>query len=131
MEFISATGSSVDLDETYTRSYISALRRLSEEFGLRDDLSVMSVAQNRDIFLVSKQDEDAEKDWEEIRTVLDEAVEGFNAMRTAEGERLSSDIRQKIAAIKAIASEIAADSAQEVAAYREKIYQRIRSMLGI
>ena len=101
-----------------------------EEFGLRDDLSVMSVAQNRDIFLVSKQDEDAEKDWEEVRSVLDEAVEGFNAMRTAEGDRLSSDIRQKIAAIKAIASEIAAYSEQEVAAYREKIYQRIRSMLG-
>ncbi|MBO4219639.1 MAG: YicC family protein [Clostridia bacterium] len=130
VEFISATGSSVGLDETYTRSYIAALKRLSEEFGLRDDISVMSVAQNRDIFLVSKQDEDAEKDWEEIRSVLDEAVEGFNAMRTAEGDRLSSDIRQKIAAIKAIASEIAADSEQEVAAYREKIYQRIRSMLG-
>ena len=96
VEQTASSGVTVDLDVSYTESYIAALRRLKDEFGLSDDISVMSVAQNRDIFAVQKPEEDAEKDWNDIKTVLDLALKEYNAMKVAEGERLEKDIRGKM-----------------------------------
>ena len=130
VEQTASSGVTVDLDMAYTESYIAALRRLKDEFGLSDDISVMSVAQNRDIFAVQKPEEDAEKDWNDIKTVLDLALKEYNAMKAAEGERLEKDIRGKIEGIKVIVSEIEAASAEEISSYRAKMEQRIKNMLG-
>ena len=130
VEQTASSGVTVDLDVAYTESYISALRRLNEEFGLRDDISVMTVAQNRDIFSVQKPEEDAEKDWNDIKMVLDHALAEYNTMKIAEGERLEKDIRGKIEGIKVITGEISAASDEEIAAYRAKMEQRIKNMLG-
>ena len=44
----------VGLDSAYLESYISALHRLRDEFGLKDDISVMTVARNQEIFTYDK-----------------------------------------------------------------------------
>ena len=41
----------IALDEGFAEKYIGALRTLGEKFGLKDDISIMSVAQNKDIFI--------------------------------------------------------------------------------
>ena len=69
----SPTGS-VKLDASLAENYIEALRELRDKFSLVDDISVMSVAQNRDIFSYDKPEEDLEAEWESIRTTLDEAI---------------------------------------------------------
>ena len=45
---------SFDIDEGYATSYISALRSLGEKFGLKDDISIMNVARNSDVFIIKK-----------------------------------------------------------------------------
>ena len=54
IDILEDVGVSVELDRAYTASYIAALRRLSEEFDLPNDISTMRVASNRDIFAVKK-----------------------------------------------------------------------------
>ena len=58
------------VDEAYTKEYIAALRELEEKFGLRDDISVMRVAQNKDVFTTRREEEDVERDWEAFREAL-------------------------------------------------------------
>ena len=41
----------ISIDEGFAEKYIGALRTLGEKFGLADDISIMGVAQNRDIFI--------------------------------------------------------------------------------
>ncbi len=53
---VETLGLETRLDSACAASYIASLRRLRDEFGLADDISVMSVAQNRDIFSVHKPD---------------------------------------------------------------------------
>ena len=130
VEQTASSGVTVDLDAAYTESYVAALRRLRDEFGLTDDISVMTVAQNRDVFAVQKHEEDAEKDWADIKAVLDIALKEYNAMKEAEGERLLKDIKGKIEGIKEITAEIEAASDEEIASYRAKMEQRIKNMLG-
>ena len=54
IDILEEIGVSVELDTAYAKSYIDALRRLSEEFGLPNDITTMAVAANRDIFSVKK-----------------------------------------------------------------------------
>ena len=61
IEVLETEGIDIALDTAYAKGYIEALRRLRDEFGLADDISVMSVAQNKDVFIIKKPDEDIEK----------------------------------------------------------------------
>ena len=74
----SAPAGEVKLEASLAESYISALRELRDKFSLPDDISVMTVAQNRDIFSYDKPEEDLESEWEAIRGTLDEAIMGYS-----------------------------------------------------
>ena len=125
----SSDGITVALDRGYAESYISALRELRDEFSLRDDISVMGVAANRDLFTVVRPEEDSDKDWAELCPVLDEAIASFNAMRAAEGERLMQDLASKKANLVRLAAEIKQRSETDIAQYKAKLEARLRSTL--
>ena len=55
------------IDEGYAEAYITALRTLGERFDLKDDISMMRVAQNHDIFVIRKSDEDIEKERKKLK----------------------------------------------------------------
>lgn len=121
---------SIDIDEGYAASYIAALRRLGQRFDLRDDISVMSVARNGDIFVIRKSEEDTEKDWADLRAVLDEAIEKFLAARVREGDNICRDLRAKAQSIREKVDEIEKLSLTDTVSYREKLEARLREMLS-
>ena len=120
----------VGIDTAYLESYLAALRRLSGEFGLRDDISVMSVARNQDIFTFDKGEEDLEAEWQVFREVLDEAVAGYVAMRTEEGRKAEDDIKAKIELVRGYADEVERISREDTVGYRDKLEARIRTILA-
>lgn len=123
-------GTTVDIDSALAGSYIAALERLRDEFGLADDITVMTVAQNRDIFNIKKPKEDTEDDWQSIKQVLDEAIEAFLKVRETEGERLKTDILTKLAKIQGIAEKIGELSEADVNAYKIKFETRLKQILA-
>ena len=106
IENLLGSSSTVSVDLAYAESYISAVRSLAEAFGLRDDVSAMSVARNPDIFKTEKPDEDMEADWLLIKEALDEAILGFGAMRSAEGAKIEADIKGKIELVRDYADKV-------------------------
>ncbi len=121
---------SFTIDKSYAAAYIAALRELGDTFGLRDDISVMSVARASDIFVIQKSEEDTEKDWSDVRTVLDEAVAHFLAGREREGANIEADLCAKIDGIRGMTAQIASLSADDIASYREKLEARLREILS-
>lgn len=121
---------SVLLDEGYAAAYIAALHQLRDKFSLTDDISVMSVAQNRELFRAQKPEDDIEGDWQKILPVLDGAIDAFVAAREREGGRLHSDICKKIENIRSNTKKIAKMSESDIAGYRNKIEERIREILA-
>lgn len=121
---------SIAIDEGYTAAYVAALRELGKKFDLRDDVSVMGVARNPDVFITKKSEEDAEKDWADLRVVLDEAVDKFLAARVREGENICRDLLAKADSIKEKVGEIEHLSAADTETYREKLEARLRDMLS-
>ena len=120
----------ITADEGYLQGYLEALYTLRDKYGLRDDISVMSVARNHDIFQIKKPEEDIEHDWERVLTVLAKATDTFLAVREREGERLAKDLRSKMQNIKGAVDRIEKLSEADVSTYRERLAERIREALG-
>ena len=120
----------VSLDVDYARAYIEALYRLRDEFSLADDISVMKVAQNRDVFSFEKEEEDADADWEQILRALETATAQYVAMRKSEGEKTEEDIKSKIELVREYAKEIEEISKKDKLGYGDKLKARISALLA-
>ncbi len=120
----------ITIDEGYAEAYVKALRSLGEKFDLKDDISIMRVAQNHDIFVIRKSDDDTEKEWLDVRQVLDEAVDSFIAGRMREGENIEKDLIAKVENIRTITKEIEKLSTDDVQEYRSKLEAKLRDMLS-
>ncbi|MBQ2698202.1 MAG: hypothetical protein IJF59_05940, partial [Clostridia bacterium] len=91
----------VTLNEPMLRSYLEALRKMAQDYGVRDDISVSTLARNADLFSVRREDEDAEAVWSDVSAVTEEALRQFLQMRAEEGARLTEDLLQRADAIAA------------------------------
>ena len=129
INFLVKSGSVISLDEDVTSSYIDALYKLRDKYCLKDDISVMSVAQNNSLFLFSTPEEDIDKEWNDIKPVLSSALEIFKKSRLDEGKRLEKDIFKKIEEINNIAEQIKDYSEEDISVYPEKLKQRISKIL--
>ena len=130
IDIIDTPSVSFAIDEGYAESYIKALRELGEKFALKDDVSVMSVARNSDVFVIRKSEEDTEKDWADLSVVLDGAIEKFLAARQREGENIRRDLEAKVDAIKTNVDKIEQLSLDDTSSYREKLEAKLRDMLS-
>lgn len=130
VEVVDADGVEITLDPSYLRPYLNALYRLRDEYGLKDDISVMSVAANREIFTVTKPEEDMEKDWEDLLTVLSPAVDSFIDAREREGANIEEDLKGKVAGISETVGKIESLSESDISSYRTKLHDKLTQMLA-
>lgn len=120
----------IEINRGYTEAYISALKALSKEYGIKNDIKLSSIVSNPEIFTVRKK---ALPDETVLRIVLaaaDSAIESFVAMRSAEGERLYNDVRSRAENITEKVSFIESRSPETVKAYRERLEQKIKELLA-
>ena len=130
VDFGTANNHSLTVDTEYADAYVAALNDLRERYGLRDDISVMTVAQDRNVFTVQKEEADEEKDFSDVCTVLSEALTSFLEARQAEGARIEADLRLKIEKIEKIVCEIEEISLNDIDGLRERIEERLRRVLA-
>ncbi len=119
----------ISVNRPVADGYFAALKDLRDTYGLRDDLSVSLLARFQDVFLVEKTQEDLEALSADICSVLDLALDDFDAMRTREGEKLCQDVRSRAAAIEGLVSKVEERSPGIVADYRAKLLSRMNEVL--
>lgn len=130
VDVIESAQADITVDFALAEGYLNALRSIRDEFSLRDDISVMSLARYSDIFVVKKPEEDVEKDWADIVVVLDEAIEQFIIAREREGSNIENDLCTKIDGIRETVDKIEELSLGDTADYKVKLEERIRKMLS-
>ena len=129
IQSVGAEATTVTVNRDLAAGYVRALHGLAEEYGLRDDISVVGVARFPDVLTVSKAEEDMESLSADICTVLQQAIAGYNAMREAEGARLCEDIVGRLATIEALTGTIEERSPDTVAEYRERLSAKMKEVL--
>lgn len=124
---------SVVLDEEYLKGYLDALYTLRDTYGLKDDISVMTVARNAQILKAPEpvETESAEEPdyFEILKPAIDGALKAFLEGRTREGARLERDLREKLAGVEQMVGEIKAHESEVVTAYRARLEERLRTVL--
>ena len=119
----------ISVNKPVADGYFAALQDLRDTYGLRDDISVSLLSRFQDVFLVEKTQEDLEALSADICSVLDLALDDFDAMRSREGEKLCQDIRTRANTIAGLVSKVEERSPGIVADYRAKLLTRMNEVL--
>jgi|LSQX01.2.fsa_nt_gb uncharacterized protein (TIGR00255 family) len=130
IEKITGDSVSISINEGYTDSYIEALKLLADKYGLENDVKVSTLAQNSDLFIINKTEDDEEAIWNVIRPVLDSALDAFIISRETEGEKLKADLIEKLEAIEIQVGRTESLSTLCAVERREKLESRIRTLLA-
>lgn len=130
IDLLEQEGVEIGLDTAYAKSYIEALYKLRDTFDLKDDITVTRVASNKDIFITKKPEDDMEKDWADIKPVLDKAIDAFLLRREEEGKNLYNNIVEKIDNIKGYLTKIEKNSESDIKGYSSKLEERILKFLN-
>ena len=119
----------VEINRPYAKAYIDALKTLSKEFGIKNDVKLSTLANNSEIFKTSHRQQPDEDAAEAVANVVSEAISGFIAMREVEGERLKKDVLSRAENILAKVEFVESRSPETVKAYRERLEQKMREVL--
>lgn len=127
---LDGVAANVEMNESLVRGYINALRTAKNEFGLSSDVSVSDLLRIPEAFTVRKETEEEETIRQEVKTVCDEALERFIAMRTVEGEKMLADLQNRLDTIEQYVSAVEVRSPIRVAEYREKLTAKMEAVLA-
>ena len=78
----------ISLNTGILEGYLAAMRKMVEQYGVADDISVSAVARLPEVFVVEKPQVDEEQLAKDLMSVVEKALSGYDAMRSAEGEAL-------------------------------------------
>lgn len=120
----------VEVNKPLAFGYVTALKSLADTYQLPDDISVSDLARFSDVFTVAKQAPDEEKVSAYVSEVAAAALQALVAMRETEGAKLREDLENRLALIEEKVAFVEAQSPQTVAAYRDRLEQKIKELLG-
>lgn len=119
----------VVLNRSLAAGFIKAFGELAESFNLENDLTVSTLARYGDLFTVRKGQEDEDGIWQAVKSVAEQAYEGFLNMRQNEGAKLMEDILFRAAEIKKSVEFIETRSPQTVSEYNRRLFERMKEIL--
>lgn len=119
----------VDVNHSLAEGYVSALNDIKSKYSLSGEITAAMITRFPDVLTVRKTPADEEKIWGCVSQACDIALENLLSMRIVEGERLKNDILEKAHGILDMVSVIEEKSPETVIAYRERLEQKLRSML--
>ena len=120
----------VTLNPTMVEGYLAAMNEMAEKYGITNDVSVSVIARMPDVFTIEKPEVDEEQLKGDLLAVVCAALEGYNAMRTAEGAALDADLRSRGETILGLVAQVEAGNGQTVIDYRTRLENKLREVLA-
>lgn len=123
-------GTAIEVNHQYAAPYIKALRTLAKEYKIKDDLKLSALIGNPELLTVRKTALEDEVVIEALKTVTKKAIVSYNEMRETEGEKLKADVLSRAETILSKVAFVESKSPETVKAYRERIEEKMRELLG-
>ncbi len=129
---IDASGSDtveVVVNRSLAKSYINAIRSISDDFSLPIGMDAVSVGRFTDVLSLEKKELDKSVVSEGISAVIEQALTEFDEMRMREGSRLCEDISARLETIEKLVSVVEERSPLTVEEYRRKLTAKLNEVL--
>jgi uncharacterized protein (TIGR00255 family) len=117
----------LSVDEERFAGYVTQLRDLQKRHGLSEELGVGTVLRMPEVFSNSTRD-DAPESVEELSAVVGAALDALTRMREAEGERLSTVLEERIAAVESTLELIAERAPARLVVERDRLRASVREL---
>ena len=125
----STKGKKIRFNNELASIYIDELRKMANENNINQEIQVTEISKFPDVLTIENE-EDEELIWNELQNPLKEALDGFIAMKQAEGEKLYEDILRRIEKINGIVEIISENSTRLIKEYIVKLEERIKELMG-
>ena len=120
----------VTLNTAMVEGYLAAMEQMAEKYPVKNDISVSLLSRMPEVFSVEKPEVDEEQLLADLMSVVNKALEGYDAMRAREGQALENDLRSRGATIEGLVSQVEAGNAQTVIDYRARLEAKLREVLA-
>ena len=120
----------IKFNQALADAYFEKLKIIGERYNASSDDLMGLIARFPDVITSERVQEDEDVLWSTLLPALEEALEKFLSMRTAEGEALKKDILLKNNKIAELVSHIKERTDLVAEDYRTKLLQRINDVLG-
>jgi len=118
----------VEPNEPLARMIKQSYERLRDALGYDTPVPFELVARTKDVLTVQNESLEVERVWRSVKVPLEAALEQLVAMKRAEGEAMSTDLRARLEAILEHGAAIEAVAPRAVEQYRERLTERLREL---
>ena len=118
------------LNEPLCENYISVLTALKNKLGTDDKIDIRLMSRFNDIFELEYKEADELKVANSVMEVLGACLDDFILMREREGQRIKDDLQIRLTKVEKLGKTVEERAPQIVSEYREKLYAKLKEILG-
>lgn len=109
--------------------YMNHFTKMEEQFGIVNDVKVSVLARMPEVLTMEQAPEDEEELWKQLSEAVEEAAGKFVESRVVEGEKLKSDMLEKLDGMLLLVDFIEGRSPQIIAEYRARLEDKVKELL--
>ena len=122
---------SLKFNPNIAKGYLEGASEMESTFGIKNDMTTVTLSSLPYVFEKVTNQTDEDEMTRLLDDSLEEALDNFENARKSEGDRLVKDILQKTDELLSYVSDIEERSPQIVAAYKEKINEKLSEFSDI
>ena len=124
-----AADTTISLNGAVVEGYLKAMEQMQTQYGVKNDVSVAVLSRMPEVFTIEKPQVDEEQLLTDLLGVVDQALQGYDAMRVTEGAALDADLRSRGQTILSLVSQVEQGNAQTVVDYRARLEAKLKEVL--
>ena len=126
---VDAADTVVAVNMELARSYQQAMRDISEQLGVKNDISAGVLTRFPDVLTTRHADVDEEQLWQDVSAVTAQALDRFVEMRAAEGAKMKADVESRLVFLEQCVGKVESLSAGRVENYTNRLYEKLKVIL--
>ena len=124
-----AADTTISLNSAVVEGYLKAMEQMHTQYAVKNDISVAVLSRMPEVFTIDKPQVDEQQLLEDLLHVVNQALQGYDAMRVTEGAALDADLRSRGQTILELVSQVEQGNAQTVVDYRARLEAKLKEVL--
>ncbi len=116
-------------NSTLAAEYMACFAKMQEQFGIKNDIQVSTLARMPEVLTMEQVPEDEEQMWKQLSEAVEEAAKKFVDSRILEGEKLKTDLLGKLDYMEGLVDFIEERSPAILQEYRAKLEDKVKDLL--
>ncbi len=124
-----ASDSVPEINEPLASRYCAAFNRLAKSLKIKNDISVSFLSRLPDVMTLKVHKFDEKQLSDTVLDLVSRALESYDAMRAAEGEKLQEDVLKNLDALLEITTDVEKLTPESVEAYKNRLRAKMLEAL--